>query len=63
MLVLVLTGYITTKIKDVSAIWKEVLQIRFIHQIQYSLSQLALGQTSISKTAGDQCLSGARLAQ
>lgn len=38
--------YIATKIKGVSAIWKELLQIKLIHQIQYSLRWLALRQVS-----------------
>lgn len=45
-----LTRYIATKIKDVSAIWKELLQIKHIHQIQYSLRQLALRQVSAQGT-------------
>lgn len=47
---LLLTRYSPTKIKDVSAIWTELLQIRLIHQIQYSLSLLALGQVSTQGT-------------
>ncbi|KAJ7408760.1 hypothetical protein WISP_118465 [Willisornis vidua] len=43
-------GYIATKIKDVSAIWKELQQIELIHQIQYILSQLALTQVSAQGT-------------